>query len=911
MGKVEAAGLSSALEFVILSQDVDEAGGTRRKLLLFHGALPSLEPDYYAQLVELAPMVNDRGEDGPALALVDYDGARKLLVALQPSRERRASFTGHYVFMPAHALAESALQLEEWLAMLPAVSPDINVTLPLLQPPDFTGLDSKARAEGLRRLLDQLPDDSFEHALVLLGAVIGEETLYLPNFPADFGRRLALIAGIQALLPGRLAARLTFASQGPIKSDYAPQLMFVDSPPEGAVRVFDWQNPQAISDAAGHAYVEMLRALWQGDVAALAGEIQSLAAYGLTIDPGTDLASGLQQLAERHWLDRQVQSGDEAPTDLLIGVLEGASPPVAALRRRYIERLLRNALHNRDAAAGRHVAEELERDADLENALASAFDDMLDDQPDAVYVFTRNRLRHLGLDDRWIARLQTAARSSLEVAIQEGDAGTLAGWLELIAHEPQSYQLQDILRDGILQAAARAYDDGELGIHLILIAARRVPAIVDDLYADKRLIDALESNVRVALQKPSAASIERLIDDKAEYFLLALYHGIKVSEEQLATAASVRRLWALYESEERVDLPAMYRAPAVIRLLATGASHQMTDDALEFLFSSIIDGDDRRLIADVVQHFAECELLFPRLGTALESDSMPLDKVLSIMNTVSGIKSADARAVIETFFDLLDYYQWTPQTQHLMEALARMMSKHGEVQASYRNLWKLFDRCHELQLEGAARVSINQLMRQYFEEEDLTVVVEGLARICPQISWSKGLQDTVNGWWRDYAQTCTLPQLQRLQRELDGQRHLEAQKQILKTALAMRRWLHNRDPAQFAEAINTTFSILEHITEAFDEAHLAEIDSRTIRREVDAASSGLSSEERHILANNLRNIAQRITQMAEKRSKPSLIRSDDSIDRQLTQGEASPHGSIDMMKWIAGYLDGAHPHSED
>ena len=51
--------------------------------------------------------------------------------------------------------------------------------------------------------------------------------------------------------------------------------------------------------------------------------------------------------------------------------------------------------------------------------------------------------------------------------------------------------------------------------------------------------------------------------------------------------------------------------------------------------------------------------------------------------------------------------------------------------------------------------------------------------------------------------------------------------------------------------------------------------------------------------------------MAEKRSKPSLIRSDDSIERQLQHGEANPQGSIDMMKWIAGYLDGAHPISED
>ena len=903
--------MSSALEFVILSQDVDEDGAKRRKLLLFHGALPSLEPEYYAQMVELEPMIDEQGDDCPSLALVDYDGERKLLAALHPSRERQSSYTGHYVFMPANALAESALQLEGWLAMLPEVSPDINVTLPLLQPPDFTGLDSETRAAHLRQLLDQLPDDGFEHALAMLAAVMGEETLHIPNFPADFSLRLALIAGIQALLPGKLASNMTFASHGPIRSDYAPRLMFVDSPPADAARVYDWQERQLFSGGAEHAYVELLRSLWHGDVAALAEEIQSLAALSLAIDLGTDLASGLDRLAERHWLDRKVQSEESVATEQMIGVMQSASPPVAALRRRYFERLLHNALHNRDALAGRQVAEELERDATLENALAGAFDDMLEDQPDAVYVFTRNRLRHLGLDDRWIARLQTAAQSSLDVAIQEGDAGTLAGWLELIAHEPQSYQLQDILRDGILQAAARAYDDGELGIHLILIATRRVPAIVDDLYSDKRLIDALETKVRAALQSPSAESIELLIDDKAEYFLLALYHGIKVSERQLATAASVRRLWALYESEQRVDLPAMYRAPAVIRLLATQASHQMSDDALEFLFSSIIDGGDRQLISEVVQHFAERDLLFPRLGTALESDTIPLDTVLSIMNTVSGIKSADARAVIETFFDLLDYYQWTPQTQRLMEALARMMSKHGDVPVSYRNLWKLFDCCQDLQIEGAARVSINKLMRQYLEEEDLAVVVEGLARICPQVSWSKGLQDTVNGWWRDYAQTCTLPQLQRLQRELDGQRHLEAQKQILKTALAMRRWLHNRDPAQFAEAINTTFTILEHITEAFDEAHLAEIDSRTIRREIDAASRGLSSEERHILANNLRNIAQRVTQMAEKRSKPSLIRSDDSIDRQLTQGEASPHGSIDMMKWIAGYLDGAHPRSDD
>ena len=126
----------------------------------------------------------------------------------------------------------------------------------------------------------------------------------------------------------------------------------------------------------------------------------------------------------------------------------------------------------------------------------------------------------------------------------------------------------------------------------------------------------------------------------------------------------------------------------------------------------------------------------------------------------------------------------------------------------------------------------------------------------------------------------------------------------------MRRWLHSQDPVELAESISATFTILEHIAEAFDAEHIHEIDSHTIRRELDEVGRGLSSEQRHILANNLRNLANRITQMAEKRSKPSLIRSDDSIERQLQHGEADPQGSIDMMKWIAGYLDGAHAESD-
>lgn len=906
--------MASALEYLVLGHEQDEHGDTRYLLLLFNGALPSLDPAFYIRIIDMEPMTDESGAGQPSLALVEYDGPQLLLVAAQPAGPA-GSFNDHFVFMPVSAVAESAVQFEDWLTLLPEATGDVNVTLPSLPPPDFNPNDSQTRARHLQYLIDMYSADGFESLLSLLGAVIDPRQLRVSGFPPDFRMRLAFVSAIQALLPGRLASSITFASHTPIKCQSKPQIMFVEdadlaSEEEGALWL-DWGQPRIISEAADHPFLDVLRLLWSGDIAAMAADIQRMAVGGFSAVLPADLSSELRQLAERFWVDHHVQSGEEVATDVLIAILESAEAPSKNLRRLYIEQLLQNALNNRDAAAGRWVSEALDKDAELEAALFGQFDELLEEQPDAVYVFIRNRFIHLGVDEAWLPHLQRAARKSLDVAIQEGDVGTLAGWLELIAHEPYVYQLQEILRDSILSAAVRAYSDGELGIQLILIAARRVPDIVDELYNDEALIAALDDNVRAALRNASAETLDALIDEKAEFFLLALFHGVNTSDQLLVTAASTRKLLSLASAKRRAELPAVYRAPALIRHLATQASHQMTDEALDILFRHVIDGDDRNLMTETVRHLAEKELLFPRLGDTLERDSLPLDKVLSIMNAAGSAKNAAPRDVIDTYFDLLDYYQWEPQTQRLMEALTRVMAKHHEVEVSYRHLWTLFGACQELQVEGATRVAMTQLLTQFAADEDLKLVVEGLAKICRQIAFSEGLQDAVNNWWREYTHDCAMPQLQRLQRELDAQRHMEAQKHILMTVLAMRRWLHSRGPAELTQAINTTYIMLEHITEAFDVAHLAETDPRTIRREVDVVSRELSSEQRHILANNLRNLAMRITQMAERRSKPSLIRSDDTIDRQLMHGEANPQGSVDMLKWIAGYLDGAHPRKSD
>ena len=159
------------LEYVILGHDQDEHGETRRKLLLFNGALPSLDPAFYTRLIGLEPLVDDEGVGQPGLALIEYDGPQMLLVVNQPADDMPGTSTDHYVFIPADSISEAANQFQAWLTFLPKASQDINVTLPMLQAPLFTAVDVETRTAHLAQILEQLPDTDFEVLLSLLGAL--------------------------------------------------------------------------------------------------------------------------------------------------------------------------------------------------------------------------------------------------------------------------------------------------------------------------------------------------------------------------------------------------------------------------------------------------------------------------------------------------------------------------------------------------------------------------------------------------------------------------------------------------------------------------------------------------------------------------------------------------------------------
>lgn len=903
--------MTTALQHVILGYASDRQDSKRLDLLACSRDAPSQDPAHYRQRIELEPMPVSHAQASQSIAMLAYDETQAILARSHFQDRQQALPAYQYILVPYRAWSELGARLDPLLSLVtdPIPHKQSNRATAAMKLPAMNAKHFDSRMTQLQRLIDRMPDSRFDFAMTLLGAAVDERRLIVRNFPLDFRRRVELIQGIQALLPATAAMRMAFSSHSAQSSAADPQIIFAGGSDE--TWVYDWRQPHIIAAVLEHPYIQLLRSLWKGDIHTFAAAIKGIDRLGLNFAADSDWDSHLITLAERFSLDIQIKAGDATETGAMIQALASDAPPQGRLRVQYIEKLLENALNNRDAVAGLRVAEELEQDAELEPALAGLFDDMLETQPDTVYAFIRNRLNHLGVDKQWLPRLQLAAANSLEVAIQDSDTPTLVSWLELIAHEPPAYQLMEVLRQGILSAQVRAREDGELGIHLILIATRRIPELADVLHQDNRLIHVLTVNASQTMRDASAQSLKALTDAAPEYFLLTLFHGIQAPDAALVTAAAIKNLWKLYQSEAALNLPPAYQPSALIRLLAAQASHQMTEHATDRLLQRIIAINDTDLLIETAHHLAGRSILFPRLGTVLEADSFTLDTILSVMNAVTGINAVSSQEIIDTYFTLLDYYEWAPETQPMMEALVRLMGSHPTLNVSYRHLWKLCETCNALQIETATRVSINQLLQQFAEEEDTAAVVAGIARIGRQIHWSRTLPAALNSWWRGYAHTRTLMQLQRIEREMDAQRHLETPKQILKTVMAMRRLMHDRDPAEFAAALNTACALIENIADAFDAARLTEIDSPAIRRELDDVSAELSTDEQHVLANNLRDLAYRITFMANNRSKPSLMRSDDSIDRHLMLGEANPQGSIDMMKWIAGYLGGTHSSAHD
>jgi hypothetical protein len=248
----------------------------------------------------------------------------------------------------------------------------------------------------------------------------------------------------------------------------------------------------------------------------------------------------------------------------------------------------------------------------------------------------------------------------------------------------------------------------------------------------------------------------------------------------------------------------------------------------------------------------------------------------------------------------------------MVEQLARLLNQHPEVDAATGVLWKIAELSGELKSEPMLRVTTRRLLNEIGELVAENQVVESIQRLRKAIAWSATGRNVLSRWWRQHTREQGVVQLQKLDKSLEGKRSLEDLRAVVQTTIALRRVIGQRSLTEFAEAIATTYTILQALSEGFDpegKSGMA-VDSGTIRTELDARAEELSTEQRQVLATNLRELAQLVTTLADNRSKPSIMRSDESVERQLFTGEQQPQSAIDVMRWLSGYLVGVQKDDE-
>jgi hypothetical protein len=613
---------------------------------------------------------------------------------------------------------------------------------------------------------------------------------------------------------------------------------------------------------------------------------------------------------DRQALDARVLAGEDLAVEELKVVLSGDPLPEGDLLQRYAERLLEHALEERDVESAGIIARLMDAHPALDESLNQRLMDALETQPDAVYVFMRARVSE-ELDVRWLPRLRVAAERSLQVAVSDSDTETLLNWLTLIAREPATYGLGDVLHEAILSARTRARQDGELGRQLILFAAKRDPAALDILLADQELLAILPDNSGRLLREYEGDPLALLQKRGVEIFLVALARAAQVGAGTLFTPLTIAQLWSLYRENVTAGLPAYWQPESILDELIA-RSPDLTDEALETLLTLILGDRRDDWFHRAVHALADRPTLTSLLATTLQRSQRSPNDILDLIGRAVTDGELTQQQALNIYITLAELWEWPKAALPVIEQIARMLKQQPALTVSVDVLWRLLDAAAEAKIELAERAAVRRLVSEFELVEDESQLTDYLLRLWSQVQWSSGARQLVLDWWRDFIRSRHLTQLQKLDKALEGKRVLDEQRAIIQTALAFRRMLGHRSLKEFAEAVNTAFSVLDDLAESFEASARkpVSLDQDTLRAELEARETELSPHERQVLSNNLKELAQLISTMGDSRSKANLMRRGDELDRDLMSGEQEPHSAVDAMKWLAGYWSGAQGKEE-
>ena len=822
-----------------------------------------------------------------------------------------------YVLLPRQLLTELAGDLAPLLALFdqPVDEESHAARIAPLDLPDVEAWQPAQRRAAVDALLDQV--GGMDHALKLLGAALHERGLLIQDYPADMDARLALIEGLIALLPARVRPDLTFSTNRHEQTLTQARLVFASSNVVTGRWVANWATQEFPGgETETIPYVRRLTKLWAGDVQAFLDAIDQMDALAVSALTKRNLQNSLTVIAERHALDAQIRAGEDVSPEALKAVMKDI-PPQGDLKRLYVKRLLKHALAERDTDAAQIVARVMDEDPALDRKLFTQLQRDLATRPDAVYSFIRARLSAAASAgeeaeegaERWADRLKIAALASLRVAILDGDAETAINWLRLIAREPASYDLGEIVHNSILSAQERAHAEPELAQALILLAVKRDPVALEALLADEALLAALPNGIGTALRAGEGDPLQLLQTYGVEVFLLALTRALAAQQPDLFTPEAIEQVWTLAANGGANGSAAS--AERILDDLSSGAAVWLPTLALATLIELALR-DRRDDLAHQIAHQVSGRDDFLTVLIAAITDGERSDsETLALIAQMISVGDLTQQTAVDLYVGLLAEWDWRDSAIEVMEQLARAIQQHADIEVEPVVIWHLLAIASELKEDLVIRVALRRLTADLETIDDEELLADDLQRVIPLIAGNAAARTQLLLWWRGFVREQTTARLQRLDKALvdnsaESKRTQEDLRTIVQTVIAFRRMLGKRSLPQFAEDVGTAYAILQGLVESFDPSakRAVSFDPSTIRLELDARSEELSPHELKILANNFKELAQIVTEMADNRSKATLMRRGDDVDRQLMTGEQQPHSAVDALKWMSGYLSG-------
>ncbi|MGJ3238777.1 MAG: hypothetical protein ACFE0Q_08740 [Anaerolineae bacterium] len=875
-----------------------------------------MTPDRAKQLiasVPISPLPIAQGNDSQAVAFVAVNGTQPKQYVMA-----RAHYQGSTPPMPVHQLIlipdERAFDFDTLMTLITQPIPTYSVTHAPLEPltvdDDATESPDK-RVTVIKSLLDELVAGDFRLLLTLLASAI-DGGVIVRNFPPDNRQRLALVRGLRLLLPAMTRALLTFTTYVDAPQATLPRITFSDAPELDARHEIDWDQMVPDDTLLAQPYIAHLLTSWQDDVISLVQVIDRCSEIAtVMMRPEIALNTLLTLITQRHQQDLSALNGDALNSDVILHALDSEVPLTPALKSAYFKRLLEHNFETRDMAVARMIAEAIDQDSALDTDLAPVFTSAIEQQPDAVYAFVRNHLHHIenDIDKKWLTRLQNSAEASVKVALDSEDPETIRSWLMLISREPMRYQLGDILNQLVTTSQAYVGQSAELAQELLGVAVKRLPEIIDDLLADETLVAMLPTHVRRAVIEHDPDAIETLGSESRNLFLFGVYRAIEADIDAI-TANIVRILWQIHTQQNTATLPPEFRPRTLMERLVHQPTCFVNHAESALLAFAMTDDVADTTFFELVVPLTEQDGFPSILAQALEQSERNTNQILTILTRLLSEDILTPQTLVDTLSILLSNLNFAPDTLPLTEHLARIMTQYPDTDTSTGVLWKLSELSANTKNEQMLKVSMRRLLDSTAELLSEVQVVERILSIRKDASWSPTARAVLLKWWRQYAREQNIGQLQKIDKHLQNNRHLEEYRAVVQTSIAMRRIIGNRNLAEFSDIVATSYALLQALSEGFDSDEKL-VDSITIRNEIDSRADELPFELRPVLSTNLKGLAQLVTTLSDNRSKPSIIRSDDTVERQLVKGEQQPQSAIDVMRWLSGYLDGVQKEEQD